>query len=259
MGAMYLSRMTLTSIADATFAQEVLEASQPVLVDVWAPWCAPCVALKPVLERVAEQLAGRVRVLTLNADENVDTVTRFGVRALPTVLLFDRGALVDRLTGAHPIDRYLALLAPVLEAHAAGAPVPARPAPVAPRSARPAGSATSEAHDEARALADSPEPLVVFKHSATCIISLTVIREFEAFRTAHPDVPLRLVVVQQERALSNALEDVLQVQHESPQALVVQQGRVLWHASHRRITADRLAQAVGRSIPSPAAGSHAAS
>jgi len=258
MGAMYLSRMTLTPIADGTFAREVLEASQPVLVDVWAPWCAPCVALKPVLERVAEQLAGRVRVLTLNADENVDTVTRFGVRALPTVLLFDRGALVDRLTGAHPIDRYLALLAPVLEARAAGAPVPAPPAPVAPWSARPAGSATSAAHDEAHALANSPEPLVVFKHSATCIISLTVIREFEAFRTAHPNVPTRLVVVQQERALSNALEDVLQVQHESPQALVVQQGRVLWHASHRRITADRLAQAVV-STHSSTADSHAAS
>jgi thioredoxin len=256
---MYLSRMTLTAIVDATFAQEVLEAPQPVLVDIWAPWCAPCVALKPVLERVAEQLAGRVKVLTLNADENLETVTRFGVRALPTVLLFDRGALVDRLTGAHPIDRYLALLAPVLEARAAGAPVPAPPAPVAPWSARPAGRATSAAHDEARALADSPEALVVFKHSATCIISLTVIREFEAFRTALPDVPTRLVVVQQERALSNALEDVLQVQHESPQALVVQQGRALWHASHRRITADRLAQAVGRSIPTPVTGSHAAS
>ncbi len=130
--AMYLSGMTLTSIVDGTFAREVLEASQPVLVDVWAPWCAPCVALKPVLERVAEQLAGRVQVLTLNADENVETVTRFGVRALPTVLLFDRGALVDRLTGAHPIDRYLALLAPVLEARTAGAPVPAPPAPVQP-------------------------------------------------------------------------------------------------------------------------------
>ena len=90
MEAMYLSGMTLTSITDATFAREVLEAPGPVLVDVWAPWCAPCVALKPVLERVAEQLADRVRILTLNADENLETVTRYGVRALPTVLLFDR-------------------------------------------------------------------------------------------------------------------------------------------------------------------------
>jgi|GEM_PF-661369 len=244
MGAMYLSRMTLTPIADGTFAREVLEASQPVLVDIWAPWCAPCVALKPVLERVAEQLAGRVRVLTLNADENVDTVTRFGVRALPTVLLFDRGALVDRLTGAHPIDRYLALLAPVLEARAAGAPVPAPPAPVAPWSARPAGSATSAAHDEAHALANSPEPLVVFKHSATCSISIDVKRRYDAFVQAHPQVPTRLVVVQQERPLSNAIADVLQVRHESPQALVVKDGHVLWHASHSRITTERVGAAV---------------
>ncbi len=93
---------------------------------------------------------------------------------------------------------------------------------------------------------------MVFKHSATCIISLTVIREFEAFREAYPTVPTRLVIVQQERALSNAFEDVLHVLHESPQALVVQQGRVLWHASHRRITAERLAQAVGGAIASTA-------
>ena len=257
--AMYLFRMTLTAIQDATFAREVLEAAGPVLVDVWAPWCAPCVALKPVLERVAEQLSGRARLLTLNADENLETVTQYGVRALPTVLLFDRGALVDRLTGAHPMDRYLALVAPVLAARAAGTPVPAPAAPATPSALRSAAGALSPAHEEARALVDATEPLVVFKHSASCIISLTVIREFEAFRSAHPQVPTRLVIVQQERALSNALEDVLQVQHESPQALVVQQGRVLWHASHRRITAARLAEAVGRSMPAPAAGTHAAS
>jgi thioredoxin 1 len=182
-------------------------------------------------------------VLTLDADTNLETVTRYGVRSLPTVLLFDRGVLVDRQVAAQSFQTYAAAVERVLAYRATGLP----PVPVAgTATASPAARAANGSPEaaEVEALAASDTPLVIFKHSATCIISITVKQQYDAFVAANPGVPTRLVVVQQERPLSNAIEDVLRVQHESPQALVVHQGRVLWHASHRRITADALAQAV---------------
>lgn len=235
--------MATTAVTDSEFAAQVLASPVPVLVDVWAAWCAPCVTLKPTIERLEERYRGAVTVLTLDADTNLETVTRFGVRSLPTVLCFDRGILVDRQVGAQSYQTYAAMVDRHLAHHAAGLP----PVPVGgatlPASAGRATTSSPEAA-EVQALAASETPLVIFKHSATCIISITVKRQYDAFVEAHPDVPTRLVVVQQERPLSNAIEDVLRVEHESPQALVVQHGRVLWHASHRRITADALAQAV---------------
>ncbi|MBL0889841.1 MAG: bacillithiol system redox-active protein YtxJ [Gemmatimonadaceae bacterium] len=231
----------LAEVTDASFSTEVLESPLPVLVDVWAAWCAPCVTLKPVLARLAESYHGRARVLTLDADHNLETVTRYDVRALPTVLVFHRGALVARQSGAQAYGTYAAQLDAVLrgelDAVAPGAAAAARAstAPVA----SPAG------HDpELEALVSAEQPLVIFKHSATCGVSQSVKRRYDAFVQAHPQVPTRLVVVQQERALSDALEDRLRVRHESPQAIVVQRGQVLWHASHGGITADGLARAV---------------
>jgi thioredoxin 1 len=157
------------------------------------------------------------------------------------VLLFDQGVLVGRQVGAQPQSTYMAMLDARLTARAAGlapaaiaatAPVPA---PVSPE---------SPALREARELAAADEPTLLFKHSATCSISIGVKREYDAFVRAHPDVPARLLVVQNERPLSNALAEVLRVQHESPQALLVRQGQVLWHASHHRITASRIADAI---------------
>ena len=231
----------LAEVTDASFSTEVLESPLPVLVDVWAAWCAPCVTLKPVLARLAESYHGRARVLTLDADHNLETVTRYDVRALPTVLVFHRGALVARQSGAQAYGTYAAQLDAVLrgelDAVASGAAATAR-ASTAP-GASPAG------HDpELEALVSAEQPLVIFKHSATCGVSQSVKRRYDAFVQAHPQVPTRLVVVQQERALSDALEDRLRVRHESPQAIVVQRGQVLWHASHGGITADGLARAV---------------
>lgn len=234
--------MSTTAVTDAEFSGRVLHAAEPVLVDVWAAWCTPCVTLKPTIERLAERYRGRLTVLTLDADANLDTVTRYQVRALPTVLLFDGGVLVERQVGAQTFETYAALLDRHF-ARGADGRLP-EPGAAAADAGAPIADGSGPEAAEVRALAASAAPLVIFKHSATCIISQTVKQHYDAFVAAHPTVPTRLVIVQQERPLSNAIEDVLRVQHESPQALVVQHGRVLWHASHRRITADALAQAV---------------
>ena len=103
-------------------------------MDVWAGWCTPCLTLKPVIERLAESYRDRVTMLTLDADTNLETVTRFDVRSLPTVLLFADGALVERTTGAQSTGRYQAMLDRHLAARAAGiAPEPVAAAtPVSP-------------------------------------------------------------------------------------------------------------------------------
>lgn len=226
-------------MTDADFAARVLQSPVPVLVDVWAAWCQPCMTLKPVMQRLAENYRERVTVLTLDADSNLETVTAYEVRALPTVLLFDRGTLVRRQSGAQALATYAGLLDAQLAARTAGA------VPVAIPVAAPAPApASAPAMQEAQALAASPEATVLFKHSVTCSISIDVKRQYDAFVRAYPQVPTRLVVVQNERPLSNALAEVLGVRHESPQALVVRDGRVLWHASHHRITAERLAEAL---------------
>jgi len=234
----------LAEVTDANFSTEVLQAPLPVLVDVWAAWCAPCVTLKPVLARLAESYHGRARVLTLDADQNLETVTRFDVRALPTVLVFHQGALVARQSGAQAYGTYAAQLDAVLRGELAAASG-ARPASVAAAASAATSSVVADDPD-VEALVTADEPLVIFKHSATCGVSQSVKRRFDAFVEAHPRVATRLVVVQHERALSDALEDRLRVRHESPQAIVVQRGQVLWHASHGGITADGLARAVSQ-------------
>jgi thioredoxin len=237
--------MSVPAVTDADFAERVLGAPVPVLVDVWASWCAPCVALEPVVERLAESYRETVRVVALDADSNLETVTRYDVRALPTLLLFDRGALVERVSGAQSYGSYAAMLDRRLATRAQGGAVAAAPsAPATPRA-----WFDEPVLQEAQQLVSSPHPTVVFKHSPTCSISVAVKREYDAFVAAHPHVPTRMVLVQRERSLSDALADVLRIRHESPQAIVVQDGAVIWHASHRRVTAERIAQALRTTGP----------
>ena len=89
-------------VTDATFASDVEGSPVPVLVDLWAPWCGPCRMLTPVMEQLATELAGRVRIAKLNVDENPQTTGRFAVRSIPTMLIFKDGQLVEQLVGAMP-------------------------------------------------------------------------------------------------------------------------------------------------------------
>ena len=90
------------TVTDANFAAEVEASPTPVLLDLWAAWCGPCRMLAPVVDELASELAGRVKVGKLNVDENPSTAGRFGVRSIPTLLVFKHGREVDRLVGVLP-------------------------------------------------------------------------------------------------------------------------------------------------------------
>ncbi len=84
------------------FDTEVINSPLPVLVDFWAPWCNPCRMVAPIVERVAERFAGRIKVVKVNIDENVELATRFGIRGIPTLYLFRNGQIMQELVGAQP-------------------------------------------------------------------------------------------------------------------------------------------------------------
>jgi len=98
-------------ITDSTFNREVIEHPGTVLVDCWAPWCGPCRMVAPILDELAAEYRGRVKILKLNTDENPGISSQYSIRSIPTMLIFRKGNLVDRITGALPkpeIERHLA-------------------------------------------------------------------------------------------------------------------------------------------------------
>ncbi len=97
-------------LTDADFETQVLKADVPVLVDFWASWCAPCKAIAPLIEELAASYAGKVRVCKVNVDENLSTPGKYGVRGIPTLILFKNGKVVDQLVGAVPKNQLESLL-----------------------------------------------------------------------------------------------------------------------------------------------------
>ena len=95
------------TVTDGTFAELVERSPAPVLLDLWAAWCGPCRTVAPIVDQLARELAGRVRVCKLNVDENPRTATRFDVRSIPTLLLLRGGLEIDRIVGAQPKSEIL--------------------------------------------------------------------------------------------------------------------------------------------------------
>jgi thioredoxin 1 len=89
-------------INDTTFDQEVLQAGKPVLVDFWAPWCGPCRMVAPVVEELAEEYDGKVEFVKMNTDENPNTAVKYGIRSIPTLLVFKEGKPVGEIIGFRP-------------------------------------------------------------------------------------------------------------------------------------------------------------
>lgn len=102
--------MATKATTDTNFETDVINAKGPVLVDFWAEWCGPCRALAPKLEEISEELSGKIEVVKINIDENPEAPRKYGVRGIPTMILFKEGKEVDQIVGNQPKENIVALL-----------------------------------------------------------------------------------------------------------------------------------------------------
>ena len=100
----------LFQVNDKNFTAEVLQSDIPVLVDFWATWCGPCRAISPIVEDLAKEFSGRVKITKLNVDENPSTPSQYGVRGIPALILFKEGKVLDQIVGSVPKARLKALI-----------------------------------------------------------------------------------------------------------------------------------------------------
>jgi thioredoxin 1 len=90
------------TLTDSSFESEVINSNQPVLVDFWATWCGPCRAIAPIIEELAGEYEGKVKIAKLDVDENQQTASKYNVRSIPTLLFFQNGKVVDQIVGSAP-------------------------------------------------------------------------------------------------------------------------------------------------------------
>jgi thioredoxin 1 len=107
---MLMASDKVLQLSDDSFANDVLKSDLPVLVDFWASWCAPCKAIGPVIDGLADEYAGKVKIAKLNVDENPATPGQYGVRGIPTLILFKDGKVLDQVVGAVPKNQLESLL-----------------------------------------------------------------------------------------------------------------------------------------------------
>ena len=100
----------LLHVSDKTFGSEVLQSNLPVLVDFWATWCGPCKSIGPIIDELAKEYTGRVKMAKLNVDENPATPSQYGVRGIPTLILFKGGKILEQIVGAVPKTRLVSII-----------------------------------------------------------------------------------------------------------------------------------------------------
>jgi thioredoxin 1 len=105
-----MEKENLFHITDEKFDEEVIRSDLPVLVDFWAPWCDPCLSIAPAVEELAREYSGRIKVGKMNVDENPQTPSSFGIRGIPTLILFKGGKAVNQVVGAVPKNKLKALI-----------------------------------------------------------------------------------------------------------------------------------------------------
>ncbi|NLH46965.1 MAG: thioredoxin [Myxococcales bacterium] len=100
----------MLEVTDGTFEAEILQSEIPALVDFWAPWCSPCKMVGPIIEQLSTEFAGQVKIAKMNVDQAPMTPTRYGIRGIPTVILFKGGQEVDKIVGAVPKNKFVDLI-----------------------------------------------------------------------------------------------------------------------------------------------------
>ena len=106
---------SIKEVDEKTFQSEVLESDIPVLVDFWAPWCGPCQMVTPILEAVSEKMGDKLKVVKLNTDENMNTAQNYEIMAIPSLLVFKKGEVIERIVGVQPQPQLEAKLQEILE------------------------------------------------------------------------------------------------------------------------------------------------